>query len=127
LYLIVQGKTNKEIARSLGLGEGTVKIHVAALFGKLGRKNSAVIAADYTHKIRCALHPLHVRYSPESRHSPTRLAGPFSAKATCSPRLDRRPHGVRLSFKRIHEFAAMDRLASFTTALQSAHGSPTRN
>ena len=44
LYLIVQGKTNKEIARSLGLGEGTVKIHVAALFGKLGVHRRAAIA-----------------------------------------------------------------------------------
>ena len=44
LYLIVQGKTNKEIARSLGLGEGTVKIHVAALFGKLGVQRRAAVA-----------------------------------------------------------------------------------
>ena len=44
LYLIVQGKTNKEIARSLGLGEGTVKIHVAALFGKLGVHRRAAVA-----------------------------------------------------------------------------------
>ena len=44
LYLIVQGKTNKEIARSLGLGEGTVKIHVAALFGKLGVRRRAAVA-----------------------------------------------------------------------------------
>ena len=44
LYLIVQGRTNKEIARSLGLGEGTVKIHVAALFGKLGVHRRAAIA-----------------------------------------------------------------------------------
>ena len=44
LSLIVQGKTNKEIARSLGLGEGTVKIHVAAIFGKLGVNRRAAVA-----------------------------------------------------------------------------------
>jgi DNA-binding CsgD family transcriptional regulator len=44
LYLIMQGKTNKEIARSLGFGEGTVKIHVAALFGKLGVQRRAAVA-----------------------------------------------------------------------------------
>jgi DNA-binding NarL/FixJ family response regulator len=42
--LIVQGRTNKEIARSLGLGEGTVKIHVAALFGKLRVHRRAAVA-----------------------------------------------------------------------------------
>jgi DNA-binding NarL/FixJ family response regulator len=45
LNLIVQGKSNKEIARALGLGEGTVKIHVAALFGKLGVHRRAAVAA----------------------------------------------------------------------------------
>ena len=42
--LVVQGRTNKEIARSLGLGEGTVKIHVAALFGKLRVRHRAAVA-----------------------------------------------------------------------------------
>lgn len=46
LNLIVQGRSNKEIARILRLGEGTVKVHVAALFGKLGvRRRSAVAVA----------------------------------------------------------------------------------
>jgi DNA-binding NarL/FixJ family response regulator len=31
LYLLAQGRTDKQIARSLGLGEATVKFHVAAL------------------------------------------------------------------------------------------------
>ena len=38
------GQNQQEIARSLGLGEGTVKIHVAALFGKLGVHRRAAIA-----------------------------------------------------------------------------------
>lgn len=36
LTLLVQGFSNKQIARSLGLAQGTVKIHVAVLFHKLG-------------------------------------------------------------------------------------------
>jgi DNA-binding NarL/FixJ family response regulator len=52
LDLIVQGLTNIEIARSLGLGKGTVKIHVAALFGKLGVRRRAAVALrarDFSH------------------------------------------------------------------------------
>jgi DNA-binding CsgD family transcriptional regulator len=45
LTLIVQGLSNKEIARALNLAEGTVKIHVAALFGKLCVHRRAAVAA----------------------------------------------------------------------------------
>jgi DNA-binding NarL/FixJ family response regulator len=34
--LIVLGKSNKEIARKLALSMGTVKIHIASLFDRLG-------------------------------------------------------------------------------------------
>nr|WP_255726298.1 response regulator transcription factor [Microvirga sp. ACRRW] len=44
LDLLVQGKTNKEIALSLGLGEGTVKIHMAAIFRYFGVNNRAAAA-----------------------------------------------------------------------------------
>lgn len=36
LALLVEGKSNKAIARNLDLGEGTVKVHMAALFRSLG-------------------------------------------------------------------------------------------
>jgi hypothetical protein len=36
LQLLVQGRSNKEIALTLGLAVGTVKIHTAVLFHKLG-------------------------------------------------------------------------------------------
>ncbi len=45
LNLIVQGMSNKEIVRSLKLAEGTVKIHIAALFAKLGVHRRAAVAA----------------------------------------------------------------------------------
>jgi DNA-binding NarL/FixJ family response regulator len=45
LELIVAGKSNKEIARALNLGEGTVKVHLAALFRNLGVNNRAAAAA----------------------------------------------------------------------------------
>jgi DNA-binding NarL/FixJ family response regulator len=44
LDLLVRGKTNKEIALALGLGEGTVKIHMAAIFRFFGVNNRAAAA-----------------------------------------------------------------------------------
>lgn len=48
--LILQGKSNKEIALSLGLAEGTVKVHVAALFRGIGARNR-VEAANALNKM----------------------------------------------------------------------------
>lgn len=45
LVLLVDGLSNKEIARKLRLGEGTVKIHMAALFRSLGVRNRQSAAA----------------------------------------------------------------------------------
>jgi DNA-binding NarL/FixJ family response regulator len=36
LQVLAQGRSNKEIAAQLGVAEGTVKIHCASIFGKLG-------------------------------------------------------------------------------------------
>jgi DNA-binding NarL/FixJ family response regulator len=44
LRLIVRGRSNKEIARVLHLAEGTIKIHLAALFNKLGVRRRAALA-----------------------------------------------------------------------------------
>ena len=45
LELVVQGKSNKEIARSLKLGEGTVKVHMSALFRALQVNTRSAAAA----------------------------------------------------------------------------------
>lgn len=45
LQELISGRSNKEIARHLGLGEGTVKIHVAALLRALQLPNRAAAAA----------------------------------------------------------------------------------
>ena len=42
--LIVVGQSNKEIARTLGLSEGTVKIHITKLFEKLGVHHRSAVA-----------------------------------------------------------------------------------
>jgi DNA-binding NarL/FixJ family response regulator len=47
LRLVAQGLSNKEIARSLGLSEGTVKVHVSNILNKLGassRTQAAMMA-----------------------------------------------------------------------------------
>lgn len=48
LEMLVHGKSNKEIARELNLGAGTVKVHMAALFAKLGVPNRAAAAVAGT-------------------------------------------------------------------------------
>lgn len=45
LDLLVEGRSNKEIARQLSLGEGTVKTHVAAILQTLGVTSRAAAAA----------------------------------------------------------------------------------
>lgn len=45
LLLLIEGFSNKEIARKLHLGEGTVKIHMAALFRSLRVRNRQEAAA----------------------------------------------------------------------------------
>jgi DNA-binding NarL/FixJ family response regulator len=42
--LVVVGQSNKEIARTLGLSESTVKIHIAKLFEKLGVRHRSAVA-----------------------------------------------------------------------------------
>jgi len=44
LTLLVQGQSNKAIARGLKLGEGTIKVHMAALFRSLGVKTRTAAA-----------------------------------------------------------------------------------
>jgi len=59
LALIAHGKTNKEIAANLHLGEGTVRNYVSSIFSKLGLSNRAEATAyavrhnldDYMHSI----------------------------------------------------------------------------
>jgi DNA-binding NarL/FixJ family response regulator len=48
LGLLAEGSSTKEIARRLGLGEGTVKVHLAAIFRALGARNrtEAVVLAS---------------------------------------------------------------------------------
>jgi len=60
LALIVEGKTNKEIASSLFLGEGTVRNYVSNILDKLGLSNRAEASAyavrhnldDYLHSLK---------------------------------------------------------------------------
>ena len=44
LRLLVQGRSNKEIARTLGLAVGTVKIHTATLFSRMGVRGRTAAA-----------------------------------------------------------------------------------
>jgi DNA-binding NarL/FixJ family response regulator len=45
LTRLMAGMSNKELARDLKLGEGTIKVHMAALFRNLGVKSRAAAAA----------------------------------------------------------------------------------
>ncbi len=54
LYLLRDGKSNKEIARTLRLAEGTIKVHCMAIFRELGvvNRTQAAIAAERIQSIR---------------------------------------------------------------------------
>jgi len=42
--LIIQAKSNKEIARELVITEGTVKVHIHRIFERLAMKNRTMLA-----------------------------------------------------------------------------------
>jgi DNA-binding NarL/FixJ family response regulator len=44
IQLLVQSKTNKEIASDLDLAEGTVKMYLHSIFNKLGVRNRTELA-----------------------------------------------------------------------------------
>jgi DNA-binding NarL/FixJ family response regulator len=44
LRLLLQGQSNKEIARSLGVLEGTVKVHLRTVMLRLGVRNRTQLA-----------------------------------------------------------------------------------
>ena len=46
LQLLIDGESNKSIARNLGLAENTVKIHVASIFKSLGVANRTQAALE---------------------------------------------------------------------------------
>ncbi|QKM55189.1 helix-turn-helix transcriptional regulator [Burkholderia glumae] len=47
MRFVHMGNTNKMIARTLGISEGTVKIHLASIFQQLGATNRAAAVAIY--------------------------------------------------------------------------------
>ncbi len=56
LLLVAEGKTNRDIAHELHLGEGTVRNYVSNILGKLGVSNRAEAAAYATkHNLRESL------------------------------------------------------------------------
>jgi len=56
LLLVAEGKTNRDIAHDLHLGEGTVRNYVSNILGKLGVSNRAEAAAYATrHNLRESL------------------------------------------------------------------------
>lgn len=58
LLLVSEGKTNREIARSLFLGEGTVRNYVSSILSKLGVNNRAEAAAyAVEHNLREYIQP----------------------------------------------------------------------
>jgi len=44
LALLIESKSNKEIARILAVSEGTVKVHLSALFRNLGTSSRSATA-----------------------------------------------------------------------------------
>lgn len=53
LALLVQGKSNKEIARDLGITEGTVKQHLQTIFDRIGIRSRLKIMAMHNGASQC--------------------------------------------------------------------------
>jgi len=52
MLLAAKGLSNKEIARRLEISEGTVKVHLHCIYGKLGIRNRTMLALAASSEIR---------------------------------------------------------------------------
>lgn len=66
--LLSTGKSNKEIARALNIAEGTVKVHVAAVFRLFGVHNRVSAAAALREDHRAASEPLLPGFALKDHH-----------------------------------------------------------
>ncbi|VWD60607.1 XRE family transcriptional regulator [Burkholderia lata] len=78
MRFVHMGSTNKMIARTLGISEGTVKIHLASIFQQLGAANRAAAVAIYNGWLSPHLEVLlanrnRTRKPPIGEHSPVPL------------------------------------------------------
>ncbi|MCA8296397.1 response regulator transcription factor [Burkholderia sp. AU30198] len=78
MRFVHMGSTNKMIARTLGISEGTVKIHLASIFQQLGAANRAAAVAIYNGWLSPHLEVLlanrsRARKPPVGEHGPVPL------------------------------------------------------
>ena len=73
--LAATGLSNKQIARDLGISEGTVKIHMHAIFDRLGIRSRVVLAAQWRGEGQPDAHkPLQARPETKSLSSTSAAA-----------------------------------------------------
>ena len=95
--LLAQGLKNKEIAWTLGITEGTVKVYLSRLFHKVGANDRFELAL-FALKSLCSSPTGEVEFYQEDAVSaaPAKAAGPFPVPHLCSlTRL--RPHQIAAS------------------------------
>jgi DNA-binding NarL/FixJ family response regulator len=94
------GSTNKMIARTLGISEGTVKIHLASIFQQLGAPNRAAAVAIYNgwltpqlQVLRPECERMHQPAQEESGPIPLRASGGYTYPLLASED----PHGLPMA------------------------------
>ncbi|MBU9178092.1 LuxR C-terminal-related transcriptional regulator [Burkholderia gladioli] len=87
MRFVHMGNTNKMIARTLGISEGTVKIHLASIFQQLGAANRAAAVAIYNGWL-----PPHLEVLATARQTQSRPLFGSPGSIPPSPRASRRKY-----------------------------------
>ena len=128
------GSTNKMIARTLGISEGTVKIHLTSIFQQLGAPNRAAAVALYNGWLTNHLQVLRngegtarpvmgqAGVVPLRRHKPRRFQYPLPAERHERPAADgsRAQHALwRRAARHADDEAGSTRLKQMSTAARA--------
>ncbi len=89
MRFVHMGNTNKMIARTLGISEGTVKIHLASIFQQLGAANRAAAVAIYNGWL-----PPHLEVLASARQVYPRPVSGAPGPVPLRPRANRRKYPV---------------------------------